>query len=151
MMTSLTTIPTGMIRIENEVINIVPCTKRLGVVLSQHLDWHDHIHELLLKAAPRAGLLRWMSKVLRPATTAQLHLYFLHPKLECASPVWHGRRHGNLLERDAMAIELVQAAVANAILGTPFRTPQTDLFKGKLHSKIISSDMIEFFFRRIRW
>ena len=65
------------------------------------------------------------SKVLRPATTAQLYLYFLRPKLEYASPVWHG----NLLERDAMAIERVQAAVARSILRAPFRTPKTDLFK----------------------
>ena len=34
-------------------------------------------------------------------------IYFLRPKLEYASPVWHG----NLLERDAVAIERVQAAV----------------------------------------
>ena len=125
MMTSSTNIQTGMLRIENEAIDIVPCTKHLGVVLSRNLDWHDHIHEVLLKAAPRAGLLRWMSKVLLPATTAQLYLYFLRPKLEYASPVWHG----NLLERDAMAIERVQAAVARSILRAPFRTPKTDLFK----------------------
>ena len=125
MMSSSTNIQTGMLRIENKAIDIVPCTKHLGVVLSRNLDWHDHIHELLLKAAPRAGLLRWMSKVLRPATTAQLYLYFLRPKLEYASPVWHG----NLLERDAMAIERVQAAVARSILQAPFRTSKTDLFK----------------------
>ena len=109
-MTSSTNIQTGMLRIENEAIDVVLYMKRLGVVLSRNLDWHDHIHELLLKAAPRAGLLRWMSKVLRPATTAQLYLYFLRPKLEYVSPVWHG----NLLERDAMAIERFQAAVARS-------------------------------------
>ena len=75
MMTSSTNIQNGMLRIENEAIDVVPCTKHLGVVLSRNLDWHHHINELLFKAAPRAGLLRWMSKVLRPATTAQLYLY----------------------------------------------------------------------------
>ena len=49
MMTSLTTVPTGRLHIENEGINIVLCTKHLGVVLSQHLDWHDHVHQILLK------------------------------------------------------------------------------------------------------
>ena len=66
-----------------------------------------------------------MSKVLPPATTAQLSLYFLRPKLEYASPVWHG----NLLEWDAMAIERVQTAVARSILCDPFRTSKTDLFE----------------------
>ena len=113
-----------MLRIENEAIDIVSYTKYLGVVLSQHLDSHDDIHQLLLKAAPRAGLLRWMPKELHPATTAQLYLYFLRPKLEYPSPVWHG----NLLEQDAIAIERVQAAVARSILRAPFRTPKTDLF-----------------------
>ena len=118
-------LPTGMLRIENEAIDVIPCTKHLGVVLSRHLDWHDHINELLLKAAPPSWLLRWMLKVLRPATTAQLYLYFLRPKLEYASPVWHG----NLLERDAMAIERVQTAVARSILCALFSTPKRDLFQ----------------------
>ena len=54
-----------MIHIENEPIKIVRSHKHLGLILTPDLDWHDHIHELLLSASQRVGLLRWMSKDLR--------------------------------------------------------------------------------------
>ena len=89
------------------------------------LDWHDHINQLLLGDSQRAGLLRWMSKDLRPSTVQQLYVYFLRPKLEYACPVWHGA----LLERDAIALERVQGAVARSILRAPFHTSKSKLFE----------------------
>ena len=49
MMTSLTTV--RLLHIENEAIDIVPCTKHLGA-FSQHLDWHGRIHQMFFKAPP---------------------------------------------------------------------------------------------------
>ena len=49
----------------------------------------------------------------------------LGPKLEYACPVWHGA----LLERDAIALERVQGAVARSILRAPFHTSQSELFE----------------------
>ena len=66
-----------------------------------------------------------MSKDLYPPTISLLYTYFLRPKLEYASPVWHG----NLLEQDALALERVQSAVARAVLRAPFRTPKSELFE----------------------
>ena len=106
------------IHIENDAIKIVNSHKHLALNLTADLDWHDHINQLLLSASQRAGLLRWMSKELRPSTVQQLYVYFLRPKLECACPVWHGA----LLERDAIALERVQGAVAWSILRAPFHT-----------------------------
>ena len=106
------------IHIENEAIKIVNSHKHLGLNLTADLDWHDHINQLLLSASQRAGLLRWMSKDLRPSTVQQLYVYFLRPKFEYACPVWHGA----LLERDAIALERVQGAVAWSILRAPFHT-----------------------------
>ena len=129
MMTSLQNISPERktIHIENEVIKIVNSHKHLGLNLTADLDWHDHINQLLLGASQRADLLRWMSKDLRPSTVQQLYVYFLRPKLEYACPVWHGR--GALLERDAIALERVQSAVARSILRAPFHTSKTELFE----------------------
>ena len=113
------------IHIENEAIKIVNSHKHLGLNLTADLDWHDHINQLLLGASQRAGLLRWMSKDLRPSTVQQLYVYFLRPKLEYACPVWHGA----LLERDAIALERVQGAVARSILRAPFHTSKSKLFE----------------------
>ena len=84
MMTSLQNISPEhkTIHIENEAIKIVNSHKHLVLNLTADLDWHDHINQLLLGASQRAGLLRWMSKDLRPSTVQQLYVYFLRPKLE---------------------------------------------------------------------
>ena len=66
-----------------------------------------------------------MSKDLRPSTVQQLYVYFLRPKLQYACPVWHGA----LLERDAIALERVQGAVARCILRAPFHTSKSELFE----------------------
>ena len=84
-------------------IKIVSSHKHLGLILTPDLDWHDHINQLLLNASQRAGLLRWMSKDLKPSTVQQLYTYYLWPKFEYACPVWHGA----LLERDALALQCV--------------------------------------------
>ena len=127
MMTSLKNISPEhkTIHIENEAIKIVNSHKHLGLNLTADLDWHDHINQLLLGASQRAGLLRWMSKDLRPSTVQQLYVYFLRPKLEYACPVWHGA----LLERDAIALERVQGAVARSILRAPVHTSKSKLFE----------------------
>ena len=52
-------------------------------------------------------------------------MIFLRPKLEYACPVWHGA----LLERDAIALERVQGAVARSILRAPFYTSKSKLFE----------------------
>ena len=74
--------------------------------LTTDLDWYGRINQLLLSVSQRAGLLRWMSKDIRPSTVQQLYVYFLRPKLEYACLVWDGA----LLERDAIALERVQGA-----------------------------------------
>ena len=127
MMTSLKNISPEhkTIYIENEAIKIVNSHKHLGLNLTADLDWHNHFNQLLLSASQRAGLLRWMSKDLRPSTVQQLYVYFLRPKLEYACPVWHGA----LLERDAIALERVQGAVARSILCAPFHTSKSELFE----------------------
>ena len=99
--------------------------RHLGVALTERLEWHEHVHRVVLSAARRAGLLRWMSRDLRPETVEKLYLYFLRPKLEYASPVWHG----SVLEQDAISLERIQAAVARSILRASFHTPKAVLFQ----------------------
>ena len=114
-----------MIHIKNEAIKIVSNHKHLGLILTPDLDWQDHINQLLLSASRRAGLLRWMSKDLKPSTVQQLYIYYLRAKLEYACPVWHGA----LLERDAFALERVQGSVARSILRAPFQASKSVMFE----------------------
>ena len=120
---NLTSLPNSnqALYIEDDIVDIVNQHEHLGVIMNKQLEWHDHIQQIIASTSQRAGLLRWMSRDLRPATIEKLFIYFLRPKLEYASPVWNG----NLLARDALALERIQAAVARSILRASFYTPKT--------------------------
>ena len=62
---------------------------------------------------------------LKPSTVQQLYIYFLRPKLEYEYPVWHDA----LLERDALALERVQGAVARSILRAPVQASKSMMFE----------------------
>ena len=124
--TMMTTLPNcEPLSMDNGTINIAANHKHLGVTITARLNWHDHVNNLVKSANQRAGLLRWMARDLRPDTIKQLYIYYLRPKLEYASPVWNGC----ILERDAVALERIQAAVARAILRAPHHTPKTQLLQ----------------------
>ena len=139
----------GSISIYSSVIAECSSHKHLGVTISSNLNWSAHVTQLIKKASRRCGLLRCMSHHLPPTISSLLYIYHVRPIFEYASPLWHGAISAEL----ALSLEKLQASVARAILRAPWRTPKQQLLKalkGKLHSKIISSDMKDFF-RRIQW
>ena len=85
---------------EGQAVTVTDNHRHLGVVLSEDLKWSKHAQCILAAASKRAGLLRLMARYLPLPVASILYVYYVHPVLEYASPVWHG----SLWEEDAMSL-----------------------------------------------
>ena len=90
-----------------------------------NLNWSAHVTQLIKKASRRCGLLRCMSHHLPPTISSLLYIYHVRPIFQYASPLWHGAISAEL----ALSLEKLQASVARAILGAPWRTPKQQLLE----------------------
>ena len=50
--------------IESQEIDVVSTHKHLGITLTESLEWHTHVSQVILQGKKRAGLLRWMGQEL---------------------------------------------------------------------------------------
>ncbi len=117
--------PNSSPTLEGQSIDLINSHRHLGVVLTESLDWKEHISGVLKRSSRRAGLLRWMSRDLHPNVTKTLYIHYVRPTMEYASSVWHFA----LREEETLALERVQASVARSILRAPWDTPKAVLLK----------------------
>ena len=67
----------------------VPCSKLLGVWISNDLSWNVHVDKVLKKANSRLFALRLLKKAgLHPSDIIQIYCSFIRSRIEYASPVW---------------------------------------------------------------
>ena len=63
-------------------------TKLLGVVIDTNLSFKDHINNLQTKLAPKLGLLRRLSHVLRQKVLCSLFMSIIQPHIDYCLSVW---------------------------------------------------------------
>lgn len=110
--------------IESQEIDVVSTHKHLGITLTESLEWHTHVSQVISQGKKRAGLLRWMGQELPREVISRLYIFYVRPTLEYGSPIWHG----SLREVDAIALERIQASVARIILNAPRDLPKATIF-----------------------
>ena len=72
----------------NDHLENITKFKYLGVIINQHLTWHDHIEQLQSKIAKRLGVLKRIKHLL-PVYARRIYVSTLViPVLEYASIVW---------------------------------------------------------------
>ena len=69
-------------------LDIVETHKHLGVTLSKHLTWNDHIEDLATSAGRCLDVLNALKYKLDRATLEKLYFAFIRSKLEYANIVW---------------------------------------------------------------
>ena len=118
--------------------------KHLGIYLNKSLKWTDHVNEVFSLCARRIGMLRRLQRILPNAAIRRIYIGSIRPILEYTCPL----RCGGPI---AKLVKLQESFCRRNHVTPPPVKKRFDyhtliLFhkiKGKLHSKIISSDMIE--------
>ena len=90
------------------------------MTLTESLEWHTHVSQVISQGKKWAGLLHWMGEELPCEVISRLHIIYVRPTLEYGSPIWHGSLH----EVNAVALERIQASVARMILNAPQDLPK---------------------------
>ena len=88
--------------VEGVPLPFVTSVRYLGVLLTEHLSWSEHVSALNAKAKQSIGVLfRNFYKNAQPSTLLKLYLAYIRPHFEYCSPVWdpHLRKDIDLLER----------------------------------------------------
>ena len=75
---------------DGTLIEYIPDTKLVGVVLSENLQWHKNTSYICQKARQKIWILRRMVKLdLDPHTMFDVYTKEVRSVLELAVPVWH--------------------------------------------------------------
>ena len=78
------------IKMLDNQIETVECTKLLGVTINNKLTWHDHVEQITSKAASRLYFLRMLRRTGIPSKDIfQVFTSIIRPILEYACEVWH--------------------------------------------------------------
>ena len=72
--------------LHQQTLEQVQYAKYLGLIITDDLDWGQHILEITCKATKTLGFLR-LNLALAPKEDACKTL--VQPQLECAAPIWH--------------------------------------------------------------
>ena len=72
----------------NDQLENVTKFKYLGVIINQHLTWHDHIEQLQSKIAKKLGVLKRIKHLLQVYARMIYVSTMIIPILEYASIVW---------------------------------------------------------------
>ena len=110
--------------VEGQSKILVKQHKHLGVVFFNQLDWSAHMIHALSMGKWKAGFLRFMAREL-PADLICRHVSCVRPVWGCTSSVWHG----GIYQQQAIALERIQASIAQRVLKAPWRTPKQVLLE----------------------
>ena len=96
----------------NDQLENVTKFKYLGVIINQHLTWHDHIEQLQSKIAKRLGVLKRIKHLL-PVYARRIYVStMVIPILEYASIVWGDKNNKVLMD----SIQVLQNKAAKLVL-----------------------------------
>ena len=102
---------------DGTLIEYIPETKLVGVILCESLRWHKNTAYICQKARQKMWLLRRMLKLgLDVATMFDVYTKEVRSILELAVPVWHS----GLTKLQTMDIERIQKISFKLILGTKY-------------------------------
>ena len=97
----------------------------LGLVLDEHLNWHEHINHLSKIVAPKLGLLKHLSYILPLNTLSHLYKSIIQPHIDYALTVF-----GNNIKYNSNFLQRLQNRAARIITHTyDYNTPSAFLIK----------------------
>ena len=96
----------------NDQLENVTKFKYLGVIINQHLTWHDHIEQLQSKIAKRLGVLKRIKHLLLVYARRIYVSTMVIPILEYASIVWGDKNNKVLMD----SIQVLQNKAAKLVL-----------------------------------
>ena len=116
---SIRSTSTYMYSLNNTILKSVPNNPYLGVLLSNDLQWSDHICKITKKANSALGFLRRNLRKCPPKCRLNAYLSLVRSTLEYGSIIWDPH-----LKKDIDALERIQRAAARFITGDyKTRTP----------------------------
>ena len=92
------TIPDIPIKLNNQPINRVFCTKFLGVLFDANLTWKNHVDYTSKKISKSIGILCKARKLLNKSTLINLYYTFIYPYYTYGIHVW-GSTYPTTLQR----------------------------------------------------
>ena len=96
--------------------------KYLGVIINQHLTWHNHIDQIQSKVAQRLGVLKRLKHLL-PIHARKLYVStMITPILEYANNIWGDKNNKVLMD----SIQVLQNKAAKLILDRPPRSSSNE-------------------------
>ena len=105
----------------NHQLENVTKFKYLGVIINQHLTWHDHIEQLQSKIAKRLGVLKQIKHYL-PVYARRIYVStMVIPILEYASIVWGDKNNKVLMD----SVQVLQNKAAKLVLNRATRSSST--------------------------
>ena len=105
----------------NDPLENVTKFKYLGVIINQHLTWHDHIEQLQSKIAKRLGVLKQIKHYL-PVYARRIYVStMVIPILEYASIVWGDKNNKVLMD----SVQVLQNKAAKLVLNRATRSSST--------------------------
>ena len=105
----------------NDHLENVTKFKYLGMIINQHLTWHDHIEQLQSKIAKRLGVLKRIKHLL-PDNARRIYVStMVIPILEYASIVWGDKNNKVLMD----SLQVLQNKAAKLVLNRATRSSST--------------------------
>ncbi len=108
--------------IGNDQLGFVSEFKYLGVIINQHLTWHNHTELIQSKVLQRLGILKRLKHLLPIHTRKRYVSTMITPILEYASNVWGEKRNKVLMD----SIEVLQNKAAKLILDERSRSSSSE-------------------------
>jgi hypothetical protein len=101
------------INIDGVSIDQVDCTKFLGVIINDKLNWNDHIKTICNKISKNIGILFRTRNKLTPATLLMLYRTLIQPYIDYCNIVWAAGESvslANLFRKQKKAIRAITFA-----------------------------------------
>ena len=110
--------------INNSVVTQVSCSKFLGIILDNKLNWNSHIAYIKNKIAKGMGILLKARKVLKRSVLHQLYYSYIFPYLIYCSEVW-----GTASQIHLLPLIKLQKKIIRIISFSPYNSPTKSIFE----------------------
>ena len=110
--------------INHQIIDRVPTTRFLGVMIDETLNFKDHVSHIKTKAAKGVGILCQAKKYFNIKTLVDLYYAFVHPYLSYCVEIW-GNTHTTTLD----PLVKLQKRAVRIVTGSKRRASTEGIFK----------------------
>jgi hypothetical protein len=111
-------------QLKNQILQVVPSAKYLGVLLSHDLDWSPHISSVLNKAHQRLGFIRRNLKGSPFKCRDTAYISLVRSQLEYCASIWDPNT-----KKDSNRLEMLQRKAARWARGRYGTVSVTELLK----------------------